>query len=441
MSYVFSRGDVPANPLEKPGYRLEFHDEFEAPDLDGAKWLACYLPQWSSRARSAPRYALRDGTLVLQIAAGQAPWCPEFDGGNRCSSLQTGVFSGPLGSPIGQHRFHPACVVREPQANTRTYTPQYGYFELRAKASADPATMVALWMIGYEDAPERSAEIAIMEIKGAGVSPEGARVGYGVHPWSDPAIADTFFEDVLAIDPTCFHIYAAEWKPDGIDFYVDNHKIRTIGQSPRYPMQFMLGIYEFPSPANHAGSPALYPKEFVVDYFRAYQRTSMTNTPSSSVQRVREALAAQGLTDRVVELPVHARTAQQAADALGCAVAQIAKSLVFRTAESGRAVLVIASGANRVDEARVGELVGEPIAKADAAFVRAHTGFAIGGVAPLGHPAPLLTLLDEDLLGYDTIWAAAGAPQAVFRLVPEELRRITGGQAAALAARPAGGAA
>ncbi|GAB4108890.1 MAG: YbaK/EbsC family protein [Roseiflexaceae bacterium] len=154
---------------------------------------------------------------------------------------------------------------------------------------------------------------------------------------------------------------------------------------------------------------------------------------SASVQRVREALAAQGLTERVVELPVHARTAQQAADALGCGVAQIAKSLVFRASGSGRAVLVIASGANRVDEAVVGGLVGEPVAKADAAFVRAQTGFAIGGVAPLGHPAPLLTLLDADLLRYEEIWAAAGAPQAVFRLSPDELRRISSGTVATLA--------
>jgi len=129
-------------------------------------------------------------------------------------------------------------------------------------------------MIGYEDTPERSAEIAIMEIKGAGVTSEGTRVGYGVHPWFDPAITDEFYEDVLPIDATSFHIYAIEWTPSFIDFYVDNRKLRTIQQSPAYPMQFMLGIYELPDQAagvNSAPLPAAYPKEFVIDYFRAYQ--------------------------------------------------------------------------------------------------------------------------------------------------------------------------
>lgn len=274
MSSTGWSGDFPANSLERPGYQLEFHDEFERRELDPTKWLAYYLPQWSSRARSAPSYVLRDKTLVLQITPEQQPWCPEFDGHTRCSSLQTGVFSGPAGSTIGQHRFHPACVVREEQPAARTYTPRYGYFELRAKAVSTATSMVALWMIGYEDTPERSAEIAIMEIKGAGVAPESARVGYGVHPWSDPAISDAFYEELMPFDATCFHIYAAEWTPAQIDFYIDNQKTRTIHQSPKYPMQFMLGIYEFSSQAGAAAQPrhsAGEPREFVIDYFRAYR--------------------------------------------------------------------------------------------------------------------------------------------------------------------------
>ncbi|HEX8037309.1 MAG TPA: glycoside hydrolase family 16 protein, partial [Ktedonobacterales bacterium] len=211
MSYLQSPDDVPAHPLEKAGYRLEFHDEFRGVELDRTKWLPFYLPQWSSRERAAPCYALRNGTLILQITQDQQPWCPEFDGYTRCSSLQTGVFSGPLGSGVGQHRFNRSCVVREPQPAVRTYTPQYGYFEIRAKGVNTVPHMVTLWMIGYEDAPEKSAEIAIMEIKGAGVSAQGSRVGYGVHPWSDPAIMDEFYEEVVPIDARHYHIYAVEW--------------------------------------------------------------------------------------------------------------------------------------------------------------------------------------------------------------------------------------
>jgi len=153
-----------------------------------------------------------------------------------------------------------------------------------------------------------------------------------------------------------------------------------------------------------------------------------------SVERVRSAIRDLGLERDVIELSVDARTSQQAADALGVEVGQIAKSLVFRLRESGRPLLVITSGANRVDEAKVGALVGEPIGRADADFVRSHTGFAIGGVAPLAHPAPLTTLIDEDLLAWDAIWAAGGHPNTVFRLTPDELVRIAGGRIVAVRA-------
>ena len=141
-------------------------------------------------------------------------------------------------------------------------------------------------------------------------------------------------------------------------------------------------------------------------------------------EHVREFL---GFTVR--EFPAGTRTAVDAAAAVGCDVAQICKSLVFRRA-SGAPLLVVASGANRVDEARVGELVGEPIGKADAAFVRDRTGFAIGGVPPAGHPAPIDTLVDRDLLAFDVVWAAAGTPREVFSLSPAQLVSLTGGRVA-----------
>jgi prolyl-tRNA editing enzyme YbaK/EbsC (Cys-tRNA(Pro) deacylase) len=139
----------------------------------------------------------------------------------------------------------------------------------------------------------------------------------------------------------------------------------------------------------------------------------------NATSRVQDALAAKGVQARVVEMPQTTRTAADAAKAIGCEVAQIAKSLVFRSGDD--AVLVIASGTNRVDAARLG------LEKADADFVRQKTGFAIGGVPPIGHIAPIRTLIDEDLLRFDRIWAAAGTPNAVFELTPADLPRITGG--------------
>ena len=147
-----------------------------------------------------------------------------------------------------------------------------------------------------------------------------------------------------------------------------------------------------------------------------------------SALRVQQALEALGLGFDVREFPESTRTSAEAAAAIGCAVEQIAKSLVFRGAESGEAVLIMASGANRVDPAKAEVLLGEAIGRADADFVRAETGFAIGGVPPLGHDRPLATLIDEDLLAFEVIWAAAGTPNAVFPLSPQDLVDLTGGR-------------
>jgi prolyl-tRNA editing enzyme YbaK/EbsC (Cys-tRNA(Pro) deacylase) len=150
----------------------------------------------------------------------------------------------------------------------------------------------------------------------------------------------------------------------------------------------------------------------------------------ASVQRVQDALAAAGGGHTVVALQESARTAAEAARALGCRVDQIAKSLVFRGAQSQRAVLVVASGVNRVDELKVAALLAEPIGRADADFVRARTGYAIGGVPPIAHAEPLTILIDEDLMQWSEIWAAAGHPKTVFRLTPDDLVRMTGGRVA-----------
>ena len=149
-----------------------------------------------------------------------------------------------------------------------------------------------------------------------------------------------------------------------------------------------------------------------------------------SARRVQEALAAKGFDFRVREFPAGTRTSAEAAAAIGCKIGQIAKSLIFRAKQTGRPVLVIASGANRVDEKAVAALLGERIGRADADFVREATGFAIGGVPPLGHTTPPVTLIDRDLLAYEEIWAAAGTPNAVFALKPGDLAALSGGEVA-----------
>jgi len=148
---------------------------------------------------------------------------------------------------------------------------------------------------------------------------------------------------------------------------------------------------------------------------------------SPAVMRVAAALRACGVDSPIVELPGAARTAKLAAEFLGCEVAQIANSLVFRGVTANTAVLVMSSGARRVDTQKLAAVIGEPVGKADAEFVRAATGFAIGGVAPVGHTAPLRAFVERSLAAYDEVWAAGGHPNTVFRLPYRELVRITGG--------------
>jgi prolyl-tRNA editing enzyme YbaK/EbsC (Cys-tRNA(Pro) deacylase) len=139
-------------------------------------------------------------------------------------------------------------------------------------------------------------------------------------------------------------------------------------------------------------------------------------------QRLRES----GVDAQVVEFEQPTRTSADAAAAIGCSVAEIAKSVVFRGKASGEAIVVVASGANRVSEEKVAAIVGEALARADAEFVREATGYVIGGVAPIGHAKPVKLLLDDDLQRFETVWAAGGTPHSVFPLTPAQLRSATG---------------
>ncbi|MEQ1594372.1 MAG: YbaK/EbsC family protein [Casimicrobium sp.] len=154
---------------------------------------------------------------------------------------------------------------------------------------------------------------------------------------------------------------------------------------------------------------------------------------SPSAQKVQNALAAAGSSAQITEHENPGRTAAEAAELLGCDIAQIAKSIIFKNAATGTSVLVITSGGNRVDEKKVAAIIGEKLAKADAAFVREQTGFAIGGVPPIAHTNPGAILLDEDLLAFDTVFPAGGTPHAMFAVDPQELIGLSGARVADVA--------
>jgi Glycosyl hydrolases family 16 len=254
------------------GRQLEFDEDFRGDGIDTERWVPYYLPHWSSRDRTAARYGRHEGRWALQIEADQPAWCPEWDGDLRASVVQTGLSAGPLGSDRGQLHFRDDLVVREEQETRRTYTPYQGYVELRAKAVADPGVMVALWLMGVEERPEECGEICVAEIFGADLTATTAKVGMGIHPFADPTLREEFSAEQYPIDATQFHTYAVRWTSDGVDFLLDGEVVKKTTQSPLYPMQLMLGIYEFPDRLDRVrATAAAYPKPFVVDHVRGYR--------------------------------------------------------------------------------------------------------------------------------------------------------------------------
>lgn len=254
-----------------------FFDDFDAPELDRGKWLARYLPHWTRGGRDRPRYSIADSCLTLRIDPDQPPWCPEFDGAVKVSNLQTGHWSGPVGSREGQHRFAPSLVVREAHPAQRLFLMQHGRLELRAKADIGANHLAALWLIGYEDAPQRCGELCVAEIKGWERRDGSTLLGYGIKPFADPALRPGFHEDRLLYDLAEFHVYAIDWQPDGIDFFLDGQRLTRVAQSPAYPLQLMLNLYELP---NLPASPRAAPPTFSIDSITVWPSRAATGAAS-----------------------------------------------------------------------------------------------------------------------------------------------------------------
>jgi glycosyl hydrolase family 16 len=236
-----------------------FLDDFDGDALDTSVWVPHYLPQWSSRADSAATYSVAGSELRLTIPPGQGLWCEgDHEPPLRVSGIQSGVFSGPVGSTVGQQPFRDGALVREFQPAMWGWTPYRGRLEVRARMELTPRSMAAVWMVGLEDSPERCAELCVFEVFGDALATEGGRptaaVGMGVHPFRDPAITEEFAAERVAIDVTEPHVYAADWRRDAIDFLVDDRVVRTVRQAPDYPMQMMVAVFDFPAnegPADH----------------------------------------------------------------------------------------------------------------------------------------------------------------------------------------------
>ena len=250
---------------------MTFRDDFDGHDLDRSVWIPHYLPQWSSRAESAATYEVAGSELRLSIPPEQGLWCPEVhEEPLRVSGIQSGVFSGELGSTIGQQPFRDGLVVYEAQPTQWGWTPHFGTLEVRARMELTARSMASVWMVGIEDEPQRSGEICIFEVFGDALAEENgsptAAVGSGVHPFRDSALTDEFEAPRMPIDVTEFHVYAADWRPGCVDFLIDGECMKTVAQAPDYPMQMMVAVFDFPERAGEA--PPEHVPELVVDEVR-----------------------------------------------------------------------------------------------------------------------------------------------------------------------------
>ena len=254
------------------GLRLTFEDDFDGPGLDAHVWVPYYLPAWSSRADARATYDIRDSCLHLSIPPGQGFWLGgEHTPPLRVSGIQSGNFSGPVGSTVGQQPWRDGATVREAQETFWGWTPRYGYLEMRAMGVVTPRSMVAWWMVGLEDVPDRCAEICVAEMFGDAVEAStSTAVGMGLHAFRDPEVSEDFAAVRLPIDIAQFHTYAVDWKPESVDFLVDGALVRTCQQPPAYPMQMMLAVFDFPDRSTGNDSGAV--PELIVDYLRGYER-------------------------------------------------------------------------------------------------------------------------------------------------------------------------
>jgi hypothetical protein len=253
--------------MSNGGSRQELDERFDGDGLDLDVWYPYYLPHWSSRAASAATWSIEDDGLHLTIPIDQPPWCPDLHPEPlRVSCIQSASFAGPLGSSIGQQPFRDGLVVREEQPTQWGYTPCYGRVEVTMRGTVTDRSMFACWMSGIEDRPERCGEICVAEIFGDAIRDGHAEVGMGIKAFRDPALTQAFRADPLALDVTQLHTYGVDWRPGSLAFDIDGAVVHRLAQAPDYPVQLMIGVFDFPTKGS-SPEPAAVP-EMVVSRVR-----------------------------------------------------------------------------------------------------------------------------------------------------------------------------
>lgn len=248
--------EVPPNPLEKSGWVLDRHDEFNG-SLDTNMWITRYLESRTTETRARAWYGFRNNALVLRIDGNQPTYYS--DNPMKVSSIQTGQKTG----------LHKTTPQNHTIPTTMKYTPKYGYFEIRAKTSARSGLHAAFWAVGRQDTSSQNAEVDVIEDPG----PDSTHFLYNVHKWSDSNVSESSNTISTGFNINNeMHIYGLEWTSTQLKLYVDNALKKTINTSPAYNMVFLLSIYENAGWTGTVDPSDTRPKEFVVDYFRAYHR-------------------------------------------------------------------------------------------------------------------------------------------------------------------------
>lgn len=233
---------------------VNFEDRFDR--LDPDVWLPAYLPAWSSRAAAAATYSVGAAGLRLSLPPEHPLWCPGLhdDPRLRVSAVQSGNWSGPVGSTRGQQPFRDDLTVREAQPELRGLTPHFGSVEVECAARIGPGSMFSAWMIGMEDEPDRCGEICLVEVFGDTIGNGSAEIGNGIKKIRDPALRQEFSAPRRELDVSEPHRYAVDWRPGAVDFLIDNERVRSVEQAPDYPMLLIIAVFDFPDSVP-AGSP------------------------------------------------------------------------------------------------------------------------------------------------------------------------------------------
>jgi len=223
------------------------YDDFDGDQLDRSVWLPHYMPAWSSLEASRASYAVHDSCLDLYIPLDQPLWCPDdHPTPLRVSGVQTGNYSGPAQSTVGQQPFRDGLRVREEQETFWGATPRFGRIEITARMWLSGRSMASLWLVGREVAPEQCAEICVFEVFGSASEGGRAEIGSGLHAFRDPDVSEDFATTSLEIDVTEFHTYGATWTIESVTFDVDGVETRVCERPPTYPLQLMLAVFDFP---------------------------------------------------------------------------------------------------------------------------------------------------------------------------------------------------